>query len=172
MAKKNLFPELQCSQCEHLQTMGNIICETRYCGGFPKRKKPKRFSNSDPKFKAPKWCPRRLWPPVCRVYGLADEESQGLDIFTRNRFNPKRDQYISVFENRYKLRLETTLSMKAREFVEAVKHGNADEFMMKAYLQLGDVIEIDDGMKPYCFYYWSWSEVIPICRFNRTLVRK
>lgn len=172
MTRKISFPELQCSQCEYHQTMGHGLLETRYCGGFPKRKKPKRFSKSDPKFKAPKWCPRRVWPPVCRIYSFANEQCQELDILTRNRFDPKHDQYISAFESRYKLRLETTLPMKAKEFLEAVEYGDAADFMIETDLQPGDVIEIDDGLKPYCFYCWSWARVIPIYRFDRTLVKK
>ena len=172
MARKISFPELQCPQCEYHQTVANGLLGTRYCGGFPKRKRPKRFSKSDPKLKAPKWCPRRVWPPVYRIYGFVDEQSCEMDIPTRNRFDPKRDQYVFVFESRYKLRLETTLPMKAGEFVETVKHGDADDLMMATDLQLGEVIEIDDGLKPYYFYCWSWSKVIPICRFNRALVKK
>lgn len=109
---------------------------------------------------------------MCRVYSFADEHSKALDILTRSHFDPKRDKYISVFEDRYKLRLETTLSMKAKEFMEAAKHGDVDEFIIKADLQLGDIVEIDDGLKSYCFYYWSWSIMVPTCHFNRALVKK
>ena len=79
MPKKYSFPELGCSSCEHLQKVGSGLCETRYCGGFPKRRNPKRFQASDPKIKAPQWCPRRLPTPVCRIYGFADEQSRFMD---------------------------------------------------------------------------------------------
>lgn len=172
MPRRYPFPEPGCAECQYHQLVGEGLFQTRYCGGFPNRKRPKRFSKSDPRYKAPKWCPRRVCPPVYRIYSFADEQSWEMDILARNHFDPKRNQYISVFENHYKLRLETTLPMKAREFVEAVKRGNADEFMIEADLQLGDVIELNDGLKPYYFYYWSWSQLIPVLSFDRTRVQK
>ena len=105
MPKKYSFPELGCSSCEHLQRVGGVLCETRYCGGFPKKKKPRRFRSSDPKYKAPKWCPRRLPTPVCRIYGFADEQSRSIEILSEHDIG------------------------------------------------LGEVVEIDDGLKPYYFYY-------------------
>lgn len=97
--------------------MGNILCETRYCGGFPKRKSPKRFRPSDPKYKAPKWCPRRLTKPVCRIYGFADEVSEYMDRCERladeKLDDPLRGaDYISTPSYRYKLRLELPLGME------------------------------------------------------------
>ncbi len=172
MAKKYSFPELKCSDCEHFQQVGDIAFGTRYCGGFPKKKKPKRFSSSDPQYKAPKWCPRRLSHPVCRVYGFADEHGKALDMITREHFDAKRDLYISVSEWHYKLRFETSTSVNARAFFEAVKCGDMDDFLEKADIQLGEVIEIDDGLKPYCFYCMNWSRMIPIFSFDRSKVQK
>ena len=56
----------------------NMGC-ARYCNGFPKKRKSKRFRKSDPKYKPPKWCPRLTSPPVCRVYGFVDEKSEFLE---------------------------------------------------------------------------------------------
>ena len=172
MAKKYSFPELKCRDCECFQQVGNIAFGTRYCNGFPKKRKPKRFSSSDPKYKAPKWCPRRLSPSVCRVYGFANEYSRTLDMITREHFDSKRDRYISVSEWRYLLRFETTTSANAKAFFEAVQCGDMDDLLEKADIQPGEVIEIDDGLKPYCFYCMSWSRMVPVFSFDRSRVQK
>ena len=156
MAKRYSFPEPACMECRHHQYLGNGLSRSRYCGGFPKRKSPKRFRSSDPQRKAPKWCPRRLSPPVCRVYGFANERSQAMDILSRNRFNPKKERYISVASSHYKLLLEKPLGMKAKAFYEAAETG----------------VEIDDGLKPYYFYFLSWSRVVPVYSFDLARVQK
>ena len=172
MSKKYSFPELKCYECEHLQSAGSGLCGTRYCGGFPKRRKPKRFSSSDPQFKAPKWCPRRLKPPVCRIYGFADEKSRFMDVLVRERFDPRWDQYISVQESHYSLRLEKPFSMNARTFFEEAMRGGAYEILSDADIALGEVVEIDDGLKPYFCYIMSWSKVVPMSHFDRSRVQK
>ncbi len=91
-----------------------------------------------------------------------------MDILTRGRFDPKRDRYISVLPWRYKLRLETTVSMKAGDLFNRVKHGDADDFFTETGLQLGEIVEIDDGLTPYYFYCWNWSRLIPVFHFDRS----
>lgn len=172
MARRYSFPEPGCSECEHFQRMGNILCETRYCGGFPKRRKPKRFSSSDPKYKAPKWCPRRLSPLVCRIYGFADARSEFMENTFREEFAAGKNPYICPQEWHYKLRLELPWEMKARNFFKQASHGGAYELLSEIDVQLGEVIEIDDGLKPYCFYYLDWSTVVPVALFDRTKVQK
>ena len=38
-------------------------------------------------------------------------------------------------------------------------------------LEYGEVIEIDDGLKPYYFYYLNYGKVIPLYSFYRARVR-
>ena len=172
MPKKYSFPEMQCSSCPDFQRVGVELWGSRYCNGFPKKRKPKRFKSSDPKYKAPKWCPRRISPPVCRIYGFADEQSRAMDIFPRNRFDRKRDQYIYLSPSHYKLRLETTLGINAKTFFERSKHSDLDDFLVETDLSLGEVVEIDDGLRPYYFYYLSWSRFVPVSSFNLSSVQK
>ena len=172
MAKRYSFPEPACMECRHHQYLGNGLSRSRYCGGFPKRKSPKRFRSSDPQRKAPKWCPRRLSPPVCRVYGFADEQSQVMDILSRNRFNPKKERYISVASSHYKLLLEKPLGMKAKAFYEAAETGDVYDILPEDVLEPGIVVEIDDGLKPYYFYFLSWSRVVPVYSFDLARVQK
>ena len=80
------FYDTTCQECPFHQTAGSYtLSTTRYCSGFPGRK-PKRFPRSAPKFKPPKWCPRRITPPVCRVYGFKDERSEYMELLGRAEY--------------------------------------------------------------------------------------
>ena len=50
--------------------------------------------------------------------------------------------------------------------------GDVDSVLSDAELQLGEVVEIDDGLKPYYFYYLSWSRLVPVYEFNCAKVKK
>ena len=90
--RKYTFPEPQCRSCPHYQEFGTLFSPTRYCGGF-KRRKPKRFRSSDPALKIPRWCPRRLSPMICRIYGFADECAEYMEKLPIANFDPK-ESYI------------------------------------------------------------------------------
>ena len=166
MANKYSFPEMQCSSCPDLQYPENELWATRYCKGFPRKKKPKRFKSSDPKYKVPKWCPRRISPPVCQIYGFADERARDMDMLTRSGFDRKRDKYIYPLTSHYKLRLEIPLGINAKTFYTRSRCGEMEDFLVETDLSLGEIVEIDDGLRPYYFYYWSWSEFVPAPLFN------
>ena len=166
MAKKFNFLSPSCLNCQYRLVMGTLSSETRYCTGF-KKKKARRFRSSDPQIKPPKWCPRRLPKPICRIYGFADEMSELIDMYERSEGILKDSDYVSPPPHRYKLRLELPLGMKAQTFYEAVRAGDIDTiFSGDTELELGEVVEIDDGMKPYYFYYMSWSKLVPIFDFS------
>ena len=123
MAKqKHSFPVPSCPSCPYHQYVGIGVSETRYCGGFPKKRKPKRFRRSDPRYKPPKWCPRRISPPVCRVYGFVDEESEYTDwLVNRRYYDSWNEPHISASAYRYKLRLELAPNLTAKQFFESAQ---------------------------------------------------
>lgn len=167
MKKKYSFPEPTCRwDCDQYLEHGNLVYETRYCLGV-KRKDGKRFRRSDPQHKAPRWCPKRLAVPVCRVYGFADERSEYFELLERQLYDPAKHDYHFPMAPHYKLRLELPLGMKAKDFWEAAQNQNVVELLPDADLQYGEIIEIDDGLKPYAFYYFNWSTLIPIYSFDR-----
>ena len=172
MPKKYSFPEMQCSSCPDFKQAGAELWGSRYCSGFPKKRKHKRFRSSDPKYKAPKWCPRRISPPVCRIYGFADEQSREMDVLTRENFDFKRDLYIYPSPFHYKLRLEMPLGINAKTFFERSRHRDLEDFLVETDLSLGEVVEIDDGLQPYYFYYLTWSKFVPVLAFQRSNCRK
>ena len=171
MAKqKCTFPGRNCPSCPYHETVG----VTRYCSGFPKKRKARRFRKSDPKYKPPKWCPRRISPPVCRVYGFKDQESElsawllNQDMTSGKGIGQKVSPTVLAYH--YKLRLELPLAMTAKQFYEAMQFEAdtcvADE--VRNQVEYGEVI--DDGLKPYYFYFTSFR-VIPLPYFDRSRVQ-
>lgn len=148
--KKHTFPEPGCHSCPHYQLVGNVPWETRYCKGF-KRKKAKRFRSSDPKIKAPRWCPRRISPPACRIYGFTDEQSAFMELVYRDC--EQDGLHIDPLPHHYKLRMEISLGMTAKQFYGETQMEYLDNILPpEAAVKTGEIIEIDDGLQPYYFY--------------------
>lgn len=165
MKKKYKFPELQCPSCPKHRSLGNLICDTRYCMGFPKKRNGKRFRASDPQYKPPKWCPRRLTKPVCRIYGFASEQQAAMDRLMRLDDDPRDHDYAHPIAWRYQFRLELPLGLTAKQFWETVQSDTVECVLSEANLEYGEVVEIDDGLKPYYFYY-AFGALIPALSFD------
>lgn len=163
MAKNQSFPIPGCSDCPHYQVVGGL---TRYCDGF-KRRKAKRFKSSDPKFKAPKWCPRRLSPPVCRIYGFKDECSEYIELINRMDYHLGRTKIISPSAFHCKPRIELRLGMTVKQFYEATQEEPLCDILPEK-VDSGEIIEIDDGLQPYYFYLLDYATVIPLPYFYLT----
>ena len=164
------FPEPRCRDCPHYQETGGIFDLTRYCGGF-KRRKPRRFRRSDPAIKIPQWCPRRLTPKVCRIYGFANECAEYMEMQTIASFDPN-EPYIYPIESHYTLRREMPISMNAKQFFQAAQSESLEDILSDFDLSHGEVIEIDDGLKPYYFYYFGLLRLIPVPIFHPPRIAK
>lgn len=160
-AKKHTFPVPGCHSCPCYKVVGGI---TRYCAGF-KGRKPKRFRSSDPQFKAPRWCPRRISPPVCRVYGFADERSEYIELMWRMEYESGRSQFLSPTPSHYKLRIELPLGKTARQLFDATQEESLDNILPEK-VHNGEVIEIDDGLQAYYFYILDYATIIPLPYFS------
>ena len=166
MGKKYTFSVPGCGQCQHHQRAGGGISETRYCAGF-KRKKPKRFRRSDPVSKAPKWCPKRIDPPICRIHGFKDERSEYMDFLWREEYKAGQLKTISPAPFHYKPRTEIQLGMTARQFFDASREAPWRDVLPEE-VSNGEIIEIDDGLQPYYFYVLDFDAVIPLPYFRLT----
>ena len=161
MAKRYTFPGSVCDSCQHYEVVDGI---TRYCKGF-KRRKAKQFKNSDPKIRVPKWCPRRLSTPACRVYGFKDECSAYMDILQRMEYEVGRSKDISPLASHYKVRTELPLGKTAKQFYDAIQDGPLSDVLPES-VSNGEIIEIDDGLQPYYFYVMNYATVIPLPYFK------
>lgn len=161
MAKKYTFPVPGCSSCPHYQVIGGL---TRYCSGG-KRRKPKRFRRSDPQFKAPKWCPKRISPPICRIYGFRDDCSEYMEMLWRQEYDMGRSKSISPSSSHYKLRIELPLGKTAKQFYDSIQMEPLSDILPEE-VHSGEIIEIDDGLQPYFFYALDCATVIPLPYFS------
>ena len=172
MSKKYAFPEPSCrSFCEYFRTFGGLFDETRYCMKS-NNKKGKRFKSSDPVTKPPRWCPRRLSPPICRIYIFKDESSAFFEMERLHKFDTKKNVSWSALEHRYKLRSERPIGMNAKQFFAAVPQETVEMVLDDLTLEYGNIIEIDDGLRPYYFIYLSSHTVVPVTGFDAHLLKK
>ena len=165
---KMVFYEQTCSSCDFLKIQGRFPCETRYCTNFP-RKRARRFRSKDPVIKAPAWCPKRIDPPILRVYGFLDEFSERMEIDSLMNMPEPFPEFTHPFRRHFKVRLEKRISMKAKEFYMAAQKKQPMECLEEAALEEGEVIEIDSGLSSYCFQYLGANAFAQVVLFEPLL---
>ena len=149
--KTPAFSQSSCWECPSLQQARSSY-ESSYCTGFP-GKKQKRFSKVGPKRKIPDWCPKRISPPACRIYGFINDEEAIME-FMLNHGSSTFEQGIAFpSERRYKLRGSYPLAMTAKELYETMQLKPISSIFPDEEFAFGELIEIDDGIKSHCFYY-------------------
>ena len=146
--KDYIIPEPSCVSCEFLDAKRS---GTRYC---KHSKKPRLFKSKDPKRKLPAWCPKFKKPPVVRVYGFESETARGTWLVFGMPYDNGKGKNDVAFPraNRYKLDFEGIGSMNAKAFYMAANTEDIEN-LIDFKIEIGNVIEIDDGIKPYFFYY-------------------
>ncbi|MCM1569120.1 MAG: hypothetical protein NC081_06700 [Roseburia sp.] len=160
--RKYSFPVPSCRACGfHRQYDTQCVCD-----GFlgPEQR---AFKPNDPAKYPPQWCPRRHIPAICHIYTFKDELSASCDQYWRNVNDFTRERYVSPDPNRYKLSVtfELPAKMSARKFYIDFHANPANNVLSGLDLPVGSVIQVDDGLLPYCFYYFSRDLLIPIKSF-------
>ena len=63
--------------------------------------------------------------------------------------------------------------MTAKQLYDAMQREPVEQIFSDAGMELeyGEVIEIDDGLKPYYFYYLNYDRLIPLYSFDRSRVQ-
>ncbi len=168
MKAKVTFPEPDCHCCECYSTQGLPPFETRLCMGGKWKRRGRRFRASDPQYKVPKWCPKRLPVSVCRIYGFADEMSRAMET---TAILLQKDTY-SPLPFHYKLRAEVPLGLSAKAFYQATQEQTLEDILPGQQVECGEVLEIDDGLKPYYFVRMNSMTVLPIPFFMVGMVKK
>ena len=88
-----------------------------------------------------------------------------MELFSIAKFNPD-EPYIYPLGSHYTLRREMPISMNAKQFYQAAQSEPLEDILSDSDLALGEVIEIDDGLCPYYFYYLNFLRVIPVPFFH------
>lgn len=164
MIRKSSFPSGSCSSCPYYVLAGASLAQSRYCKGR-KGRKPKPFRKSDPYTKVPKWCPRLLPTPVCRIYTFSSTEDEQMEWFLHRKSSMQNSNYISVMKSRYIAAKEFPTHMTAKKFYEATEQEPVAVILPDHEFKFGEIIQIDDGIKAYAFYYRDYSTVIPVLSF-------
>ncbi len=116
----------------------------RYCTGG---KRTRQFQRRDPKVYVPSWCPLRKSPATLRIYCYKSIQSayirlllklDGVD-YTPNAYN-------------YAMRYEGSTTLTARNIANWKGSETLERFLGNA-VQLEEIVEIDDGLTSYFFYF-------------------
>ena len=85
----------------------------------------------------------------CRIYGLVDKNSELMEFMLRNELG-----HIHPSPHHYKLRMEISLRMTAKEFfTETQKEYLENILPPQVQVETGEIIEIDDGFRPIAFMW-------------------
>ena len=134
----------------------------RYCMGM---KRPRQFKSRAAIIRVPDWCPRRKTPCEVRIYDFRSTNERLMHLFVLSQVN--RDAGPEA--RRYALANEGHTELTPREFWLACNdcsNGNVLDHDVPLYA----VVEIDDGLKPYCFYRVE-SGFCPAPYFNTVTAR-
>ena len=88
-----------------------------------------------------------------------------MEMQTIATFDPN-EPYIYPIESHYTLRREMPISLNAKQFFQAAQSKSLEDILCDFDLSHGEVIEIDDGLQPYYFYYFGLLRLIPVPIFH------
>lgn len=106
--------------------------------------KYREFKKIDPKVYPPSWCPKLKSPSEFRIYDFKDSEAWLLYQMSKTSSAPP--------SYRCAVRLSGTIWLSPVEFFRRALESDVS-ILLGVAVQSGEIIEIDDGLKPYCFYY-------------------
>ena len=134
----------------------------RYCRGG---KKTREFKPRDPKVYPPSWCPKLKSPAEYRVYAYKDTDAWYKHDLLRSIGLSDRPR-----GNEFAVRIEGYTTLSARAFWKEVEFKFASE-VLGVPVHCDEVIEIDDGLRPYFFHVEDW-DVKVLTYFQRDKARE
>ena len=159
-----------CAMCPAMKKVGPAGYENRYCTGFP-GKKQKRLPAKGLLKSVMSWCPKQISPPACRVLGFVNEDTAMMEfMLNREKFTAGQDvAFPSVWH--YKQRCTYPLEMSAKQFYEELQSRTMFSIFPDLDFSFGEILEIDDGHKPYYFYYAGDGRFVPAPVFDGKQVK-
>jgi len=115
-----------------------------YCLGG---KKPIRFAPKDPKVYPPKWCPKRKCPCEVRVYSIKSIQ----EWYLHDRLCRDLGRDISPSASNYCVEKECFTELTPKQFWDSLENQFFSD-LLPVEIRTHWVVEIDDGIKPVCFY--------------------
>ena len=134
----------------------------RYCMGM---KRPRQFKSRAAIIRAPDWCPRRKTPCEVRIYDFRNMNERLMHLYYVSEISKD----IGPEARRYALAYEGQTELTPRGFWLACNDRSSGNLLDRD-VPLYAVVEIDDGLKPYCFYQTP-SGFCPALYFNTETAR-
>lgn len=123
------------------------------------------FRSDDPKVNVPKWCPKRRVPPTLRIYHFRSPEIEaGESMLAANGIS------FFPYPSRYAVRYEGESPYTAMDFARQIKKRPLAELLSMQLLPY-EILEVDDGIRPYCFLVERLGHVRCI-RFKSDIARE
>lgn len=168
-----LISRPSCSQCKNNMFYSNAIPQRHknamlnsgdyYCDAG---KKIVKFKKREVGNTVPTWCPIRKNPAILRIYSYVDS---GFNIFINSLLNDSGSP-TSPSEQDYIMRYEGTTNIFAIDFIQYTAEEPLEDLLGTKVLG-NDVIEIDDGLVPYCFHILPGGTFVKAISFNGEKVR-
>ena len=92
-----------------------------------------------------------------------------MDCFIREAWEAHPKKCISPERRRYKVKTMVELGLTAKQFFEDMQDYCLSDVIPAMEFNGGEVIEIDDGLRPYRFYVYGNSLVIPVDDYSWTI---
>ena len=138
-------------------------CGERFCTG---KKRARRFKRYELEDDVPNWCPKKKKPCELRIYSLKNVKEWSLH--TQACFQQKKAVYPTG--SQYTLTGESYIDLDPCAFWDRCDYEwYAD--LLGVNLQLYEVAEIDDGLRP-AFFYMTGKGLVPVTGFDVEAARK
>lgn len=85
-----------------------------------------------------------------------------MDCFTREAWEAHPKKCINPERRRYEVKAVVELGLTAKQFFEDMQDYRLSDVIPDMEFHGGEVIEIDDGLRPYRFCVYTNSLVIPV----------
>lgn len=153
----------RCSSCDCRFTYTEVLSKREggvnlqfgreYCKGS---KKYRAFRKNDPKTYPPDWCPKKKCPSEFRIYALKDSDAWFFRLLTGSKSAPMGYQCA--------VRETGTVELAPYQFFRDCEDTSVSE-LLGTTVNSGEIVEIDDGLKPY-FFYVTFNEVEVLSYWN------
>ena len=141
----------------------NLLPGKRYCTGG---KRIVTFRSGDPKIYVPSWCPLRKSPSEFRIYCF---KNSFVWMMQRMLRRDGGSFYPSAVD--YAVRYEGVTDLTAASFHRALQEKSVFE-LLNLTVHQDEIVEIDDGLAPYYFFFSGERPMPYVILFNGELARK
>lgn len=162
------YRQPNCAECPALLRAQPFSDDRNYCNGFGGKKK-KSMGKKVPTRKIMDWCPKRISPPTCRIFGFVDDNAASMEFEMHHSLMVSKDTHAFPSPFHYKFKQTYPLGLTAKAFCSMLETTPVSTLFPDYKFEFGEVIEINDGFKPYYFYFAGGSKFLTVLLFDTTM---